>query len=122
MMTNQMHPQVAEALRQAQQFQSALDDHMHRSDTGTFTATDETETVTVTLNAQLVLTDVDIEPGLLRLGSEVVEERINDALRKAEAVATANNEAEEERLVASLAEITCSLSSILDVTFADTGK
>lgn len=116
MMTDQMHPQVAEALRQAQQFQSVLDDHMHRTDTGTFTATDETETVTVTLNAQLVLTDVDIEPGLLRLGAATVEERINDALQKAAAVATATNEAEEERLVASLAEISGSLSSILGVT------
>ncbi|MCV7408884.1 DNA-binding protein [Mycobacterium florentinum] len=115
-MTAQMHPQVAEALRQAQQFQSVLDDHLHRTDTGTFTAADETETVTVTLNGQLVLTDLTIEPGLLRLGAETVEERINGALQKAAAAATATNEAEEERLVTSLAEITGSLSSILGVT------
>ncbi|WAC89807.1 YbaB/EbfC family nucleoid-associated protein [Mycobacterium sp. Aquia_213] len=115
-MTAQIHPQVAEALQQAEQFQSILDDHLHRTDTDTFTATDETETVTVTLNAQLVLIDLSIEPGLLRLGAETVQERINDALRKAEAAATATNEAEEERLVASLAEITGSLSSILGVT------
>ena len=113
MMTAQMHPQVAEALQQAQQFQSILDDHMHRTNTDTFTATDETETVTVTLNAHLVLTDLTIEPGLLRLGAEAVEERINDALRKAEAAATAASDTEEERLVKSLADITGSLNSIL---------
>jgi hypothetical protein len=67
----------------------------------------------VTLNAHLVLIDLTLEPGLLRLGAEAVEQRINDALRKAEAAATAANDAEEERLVASLAEITGSLSSVL---------
>ncbi|BAX91934.1 YbaB/EbfC family nucleoid-associated protein [Mycobacterium shigaense] len=115
-MTAQTHPQVAEALRQAQQFESILDDHMRRTDTDTFTATDETETVEVTLNGYLVLTDIIIEPGLLRLGAEVVEKRINEALRNATAAATAANDAGDERLVASLAEITGTLNSVLGLS------
>ncbi|MEE3067353.1 MAG: YbaB/EbfC family nucleoid-associated protein [Actinomycetota bacterium] len=112
-MTAQMHPQVAEALRQAQQFQSIIDDHIHRTNTDAYTVTDETETVEVTVDGHLVLTDLTIEPGLLRLGAEAVEQRINDALRRAEAAATAAGDADDERLVASLAEVTGSLNSLL---------
>ncbi|MEE6139467.1 YbaB/EbfC family nucleoid-associated protein [Mycobacterium sp. 050128] len=112
-MTAPMHPQVADALQLAQQFQSILDDHIHRTNTDTFTVSDETETVKVTVDAHLVLTHLSIEPGLLRLGAEAVEERINDALRKAEAAATAAGDADDERLVASLADVTGSLHSIL---------
>jgi DNA-binding protein YbaB len=115
-MTAHMHPQVAEALQQAQLFQSILDDHLHHTETDTFTATDETETVEVTMNAHRVLVGLFIEPGLLRLGAGVVEERINEALRNAEAAVTAASAAEEERLVASLADITGSLNSILGLT------
>jgi DNA-binding protein YbaB len=115
-MTAQIHPQVAEALRQAQQFQSTLDDHLHRTDTGTVTATDETESVEVTLDGHGWLAGLAIEPGLLRLGADAVEERINDALRTAVAAAAASNDAEDERLVASLAEITGSLNSIFGLS------
>jgi ESX secretion-associated protein EspL len=111
-MTAQIHPQVAEALRQAQQFQSTLDDHLHRADTDTVTATDEAESVEVTLDGHGWLTGLTIEPGLLRLGAETVEERVNDAMRNAKAAAAASSDAEDERLVASLAEITGSLNSL----------
>jgi DNA-binding protein YbaB len=112
-MTAEMHPQVAEALAQAQQFQSILDDHAHRTDTDTVKATDDAESVEVTLDRHRWLADLKIEAGLLRLGAETVEERINDALRKAVDAATATNEAEDEQLVASLAAITGSLNDIL---------
>jgi DNA-binding protein YbaB len=116
MMTAQMHPQVAEALRQAQQFQSILDDHLHHTEAETFTATDEARTVEVTMNAHRVLVGLFIEPGLLRLGAEVVEERINEALRNAETAVTAAGDAEEERLIASLADITGSLNNLFGLT------
>ncbi|SPM43463.1 DNA-binding protein [Mycobacterium numidiamassiliense] len=115
-MTAQIHPQVAEALRQAQQFQSTLDDHLHRADTDTVTATDETESVEVTLDGHGWLAGLVIEPGLLRLGAEAVEERINDAMRNAKAAAAASSDADEERLVASLAEITGSLNNIFGLS------
>ena len=115
-MTAEMHPQVAEALRQAQQFQSVLDDHMHRTHTETVTATDENESVEVTLDPHRGLTALTIEPGLLRLGAAVVEERVNEALRNAVATATAATDAQDERLVAALAEIAGSLKNSLGLT------
>lgn len=62
------------------------------------------------------LTGLNIEAGLLRLGAEAVQERINEALRNAAAAATAANEAEEERLVASLADIAGSLKNSFGLT------
>jgi len=112
-MTTEMHPEVAEALRQAQRFQSALEDQAHRTTTETFTATDEFETVEVTLNGHRWLTDIRIEDGLLRLGAETVEERINEAVRYAVADAVAADEAHSAQLFESLAEIAGSLRDTL---------
>lgn len=115
-MTVEMHPQVAEALRQAQLFQSALEDQQHRTNTETFTATDESETVEATLNARLCLTDLHIEDGLLRLGADTVEQRINEAMGNAQAVATAAIDAEHERLIEVVAGIAGSLKESLGIT------
>ena len=112
-MTIEMHPQVAEALRQAQLFQSALEDQQHRTNTETFTATDEDKTVEVTLNARLCLTGLYIEDGLLRLGAETVEQRVNEALLNAQAAATAAIDAEQERLIESVAGIAGELQETL---------
>ncbi|MGF2943967.1 YbaB/EbfC family nucleoid-associated protein [Mycobacterium sp. Lab-001] len=112
-MTTEIHPQVAEALRHAERFQSALEDQLHRSSSETYTATDESGTVEVTLNGQRRLAHIRIEDGLLRLGAEAVEQRINEALRNAVAAALAAGEAEHERLIASLASIAESLQETL---------
>ena len=112
-MTAETHPQVAEAMRQMQLFQSALDDQVRRASTESFTATDETESVEVTINGQRLLTGLDIEDGLLRLGSDAVGDRINEALRNAQAVAGAALEAENQRLVGSLTDIASSLMDTL---------
>ncbi|BBZ46745.1 YbaB/EbfC family nucleoid-associated protein [Mycobacterium parmense] len=112
-MTTEMHPQVAEALRQAQRFQSALEAQLHLTATQTFTATDESETVEVTVNGHRWLTDIRIEDGLLRLGAETAEKRINEAIRAAVAAAAAAGEAESAQLVESLAEIAGSLQGTL---------
>jgi DNA-binding protein YbaB len=115
-MTTEMHPQVAEALRQAQLFQSALEDQMHRTETESFTATDEAKSVQVSVNARSCLNGLYIEDGLLRLGVETVQQRIGEALLNARAAATAGNEAAEERLAESLAGIVGSLKETLVVT------
>ncbi|OBG62061.1 MULTISPECIES: YbaB/EbfC family nucleoid-associated protein [unclassified Mycobacterium] len=115
-MTVEMHPQVAEALRQAQLFQSALEDQQHRTNTETFTATDESKTVEATLNARLCLTGLHIEDGLLRLGAETVGERVNEAIGNARAVATAAIDAEEDRLIELVAGIAGSLKGTLGLT------
>lgn len=90
---------MAEALRQAQRFQSALEDQQYRTNTESFSATDESETVEATLNARLCLTGLQIDDGLLRLGADTVEQRINEAIGNAQAVATDAIDAEHERLI-----------------------
>jgi DNA-binding protein YbaB len=105
-----MHPQVAAVLQQAQRLQSLMDDQLTKMNTETFTATDESETVEVTLNGHHWLTDVFIEDGLLRLGAETVQGRINEALQKAAAQASASIDADHERIDAVVAEITLGLT------------
>ena len=105
-MTDEMHPQVAAVLQQAQRLQSIVDDQLHKMNTETFTATDEAKTVEVTLNGHHYLTGVFISDGLLRLGARVVQERIHEALRNATAAATQSIEADRERIDAAVAEIT----------------
>jgi DNA-binding protein YbaB len=109
--TDEMHPQVAAVLRQAQQLQSIVDAQLNRMNNQTFTATDESETVEVTLNGHYHLTGAFIEEGLLRLGARAVEQRINEALHKALAAATASIEADRERMDAEVTEITARLQS-----------
>ncbi|MBU8810775.1 YbaB/EbfC family nucleoid-associated protein [Mycolicibacterium goodii] len=106
MSDDDIHPQVAAVLRQAQRLQSAMDEQLHKMGTETFTAADETDTVEVTLNGHHHLTSVYIEDGLLRLGAETVEQRLNEALHKATAAATASIEADRERLDALVNDIT----------------
>jgi DNA-binding protein YbaB len=101
-----MHPQVAAVLKQAQRLQSLMDDQLTKMNTESFTATDEFETVEVTLNGHHWLTGVFIEDGLLRLGAETVEGRINEALQKAASKASASIDADRERIDAVVAEIT----------------
>ncbi len=108
-MTEEMHPQVAAVLKQAQQLQSIMDDQLHKMNSQTFTATDEAETVEVTLNGHHHLTAAFIEEGLLRLGSEAVEQRLNEALQNATAAATASIDADRERIDAAVAEITAEM-------------
>jgi DNA-binding protein YbaB len=107
--TDDMHPQVAAVLRQAQQLQSIVDNQLSKMNSQTFSATDESETVEVTLNGHHHLTGAFIEDGLLRLGAQTVEQRINEALQKAMAAATASIEADRERIDAAVSEITASL-------------
>jgi DNA-binding protein YbaB len=109
--TDEMHPQVAAVLRQAQQLQSIVDEQLDRMNNQIFTATDESETVEVTLNGHHHLTGAFIEDGLLRLGAQAVEQRINEALQKALAAATASIEADRERIDAAVTEITAGLQN-----------
>ena len=84
----EMHPEVAAVLQQAQRLQSVMDEQLAKMNTESFTATDEAKTVEVTLNGHHWLTDLFIEDGLLRLGADTVEARINEALGNATAKAT----------------------------------
>ncbi|MBX7447906.1 YbaB/EbfC family nucleoid-associated protein [Mycobacterium sp. G7A2] len=110
-MTDDMHPEVAAVLRQAKRLQSLMDEQLDKMANETFTASDETETVEVTLNGHHLLTDVYIQDGLLRLGAEVVEQRVNEALQKANEAASASIDADRERIDAVVAEITAEMPS-----------
>ncbi|WAC89316.1 YbaB/EbfC family nucleoid-associated protein [Mycobacterium sp. Aquia_213] len=112
-MSTENDPQAVVALQQTQQFISVLEDQMHRAKTETFTATDETGTVTVVVNGDRWLTGLQIEHGLLRLGAETVRERINEALRKAQAAALAAADAEEGQLEDALTAIVGALQQQL---------
>lgn len=105
-MTDEMHPDVAAVLQQAQQLQAVMDEQLHRMNSQTFTATDEARTVEVTLNGHHHLTGAFIEDGLLRLGVETVQQRLNEALQNATAAASASIDADRERLDEAVAEIT----------------
>lgn len=102
----EMHPQVAAILEQAQRLQAAMDDQLAKMNTETFTATDEARTVEVTLNGHHWLIDLFIEDGLLRLGADTVQARINEALAKATAHAAESIQVDRERLGELVAEIT----------------
>jgi DNA-binding protein YbaB len=101
-----MHPQVAAVLQQAQRLQSVMDDQLTKMKSQTFTASDETETVEVTLNGHSWLTDVFIEDGILRLGAEAVQARLNEALQKAMTEATSSLDADRERIDSIVTDIT----------------
>ncbi len=108
-MAEEMHPEVAEVLRQARKLQSLMDEQLDKMNSESFTASDATETVEVTLNGHHWLQDVYIEEGLLRLGAETVEQRLNEALQKASAEASASIEADRAALDEVLAEITAEI-------------
>lgn len=109
-MTDDMHPEVAAVIRQARRLQSLMDEQLDKMATESFTGADEEETVEVTLNGHQWLKDVYIQDGLLRLGAETVEQRVNEALQRASADATASIDADRERLDAVVAEITAEIA------------
>lgn len=105
-MTDEMHPQVAAVLQQAQQLQSIMDEQLHKMNSQTFTATDESGTVEVTLDGHHQLKSASIAEGTMRLGVEELQQRLNEALRNASAAASTTIEADRERIDAAVAEIT----------------
>lgn len=105
-MTDEMHPQVAAVLQQAQQLQSIMDEQLHKMNSQTFTAADESGTVEVTLDGHHQLKAASIAEGTMRLGVEELQQRLNEALRNASAAASTAIEADRERIDAAVAEIT----------------
>jgi len=108
--TDDMHPDVAAVLKQARRLQSLMDEQLDKMSSDSFTAADDSETVEVTLNGHHWLKDVYIQDGLLRLGAETVEQRVNEALQKASVVASETIDADRERIDAVVAEITAEVS------------
>ncbi|MGE2726316.1 YbaB/EbfC family nucleoid-associated protein [Mycolicibacterium pulveris] len=105
-MTDEMHPQVAAVLQQAQQLQSIMDEQLRRMNSQTFTASDESGTVEVTLDGHHQLKSAFIAEGLMRVGVEELQQRLNEALGNASAAASSAIDADRERIDAAVAEIT----------------
>ena len=108
-MSSAMDPQLDEVLRQTGRMQSLMDALAQQLDTESFEGADEAKTVVATLNGRRWLTGLYIQDGLLRLGTEKVGQRVTEAIRNALAAATADDEAEQERLIESMADIVGSL-------------
>ena len=92
-MERQPHPQATETLDEFKKLTDVLEGALKQGGAASYTAQDEAETVEVVINGDRCLTQFHIEDGLLRLGAETVEERINEALGKANAAATENLDA-----------------------------
>ncbi len=109
-MTDDMHPEVSAVLAQARRLQSLMDDQLDKMANDSFTASDEADSVEVTLNGHHWLKDVYMRDGLLRLGAEAVEQRVNQALQKASAEASARIDEDRRRIDAVVAEITAEMA------------
>jgi DNA-binding protein YbaB len=107
------HPQATAVMDEMKKFSGVLEGALMKQAGGSFTAKDETETVEVVINGDRVITQLSIEDGLLRLGAETVQDRINEALMMAQAKATANAEALGEATSEALAGIVNSMQQIM---------
>jgi DNA-binding protein YbaB len=94
-------------------FSDLLEGVVEKKSNGSFSAKDETETVEVTLNGELVVSQVYIEDGLLRLGAEVVQDRINEAIMKATVEATAVNAANNEATIDAMSKMLDSMQKLV---------
>jgi DNA-binding protein YbaB len=77
----------AALLREADRLASALDDYRHQLNNAPYTGSDEAGTVRATVTANLRITELIIDDSLPSLGSEVVAQRVTEALLNAQAAA-----------------------------------
>jgi len=103
--TTEVNSELDYVMQRMQRMTSLLGDNLDAAKFETFSGTDEAETVHVTTNGRHRLTELRIDSGLLRLGVDTVEQRINEAVLKAQDAATAGNAAADEMLTAQLSEI-----------------
>jgi DNA-binding protein YbaB len=106
------HPQATAVMDEFKKFSDVLEGALKQRGTGSFTAKDESETVEVVINGDLCVSQLHIEDGLLRLGAETVQERINEALMRATAEASASIEASQVETFEKLTQIVDSLQKI----------
>jgi DNA-binding protein YbaB len=108
----QEHPQATAVMGEFKKFNDVLEGTLKHMGAGFFTAKDETETVEVVINGSRCVTQLHIEDGLLRLGAETVEQRINEALLKANAEASVDLDATYGQSLEALSNIVDSLQKI----------
>lgn len=111
-MQPQEHPQATAVMGEFKKFSDVLEGALKQKGTGSFTAKDDSETVEVVIDGDRCLTQLHLEDGLLRLGAEAVQERINEALMKANAEASASLDAMYGQTFEALSNIVDSLQKI----------
>lgn len=108
------HPQATQVMDEFKKFSDVLEGAMKQQGGGSFAGTDEAETVEVVINGAKVITQLYIEDGLLRLGAETVEQRINEALRNANAEAAASLDAIAGETFESLSKVLGNLQKVIE--------
>jgi hypothetical protein len=112
-----IHPVVTECLNLAHTVNDKLDHFLHLLSRLTTIATDETRTVAVTLNPNGAIDDVWIQPGIKRLGADIISERLNEALQTAAAAlenVKADVNADHSRELAALQARADYLNTLID--------
>jgi DNA-binding protein YbaB len=104
-MNAEIDARATEVLQQMQQFVDLVDGEEHLANTQSFSATDAAGTVTAVVDGNRWLTGLRIEPGLLRLGANTVQQRIGEALSNAQTAALGDTEAQDQQFEESLAAI-----------------
>lgn len=113
-MSTEMHLIVTEAMRQAEQIQSLGDQNADHLRQRSFKGSDASESVTVTLDGRQWLTDLYIADGTLRLGVDIVAQRVNEAIQNAQAAATAAVEVQQQQFIQTLGELADSLTHTIE--------
>ena len=92
-------------MNQLERLNQILDEQVRSMHAQSFSGSDQAGTVDVTLDGQFKLVGLEIEDGLLRMGAETVEQRINEALLNARTNAFGDVSAEQTQLIDSLSEM-----------------
>lgn len=105
---------AADFLNHLERMNQLLEDQLRWTNAQSFSGTDEAGTVNVTLDGQFKLVDVQIEDGLLRLGAETVEQRINEALVDARTSASGGLATQQTQFMASLSGLAQEMAATVD--------
>ncbi|MEI7915751.1 MAG: YbaB/EbfC family nucleoid-associated protein [Mycobacteriaceae bacterium] len=109
---------VPDVLNQLERLNQLLDEQVRWTSAQSFSGSDEAGGVDVTLDGQLKLVGLEIEDGLLRLGAEAVEQRINQALLNARTSAADGISSQQTQFMDSLFDVTREMAQSVDAQLA----
>ncbi|MEI7716790.1 MAG: YbaB/EbfC family nucleoid-associated protein [Mycobacterium sp.] len=121
-MSIESQQQIPDVVNHLERLNELLEGQMRWINAQSFTATDEAKTVEVTLDGHLDLVGLEIEDGLLRLGAETVQQRINEALLRAQAGVTEGFTGQHEQLIDSMSDIAEQMMTSVQTQFDNAAK
>ena len=113
---------MADILNQLERLNQILEDQLRSMRAQSFAGRDGAGTVDVTLDGQFKLVGLEIQDGLLRLGAEEVEQRINEALLNARANAFDEDSDQQTQFMDALAEMADEMMETAETQFAKAMK